>query len=211
MARENLQGVDFTPSRVKIMGKHNKKKDSLSVEEIEPSKKKKRKDREASLNLESFERGQDRPHEFMKKKKKKTKFKKDRSISSFFEEHVKGTSEVESRVKVKKRATGPEPYETEFDSDPYSLSDETKSGNVSQGIPSKAVNVSRNPSRNQTLLISINGAEEHFPIIFKDRVGQTWSHFLTNIKAVVEIPNRETLLITYKLHWHKYFNERHYI
>ena len=43
----------------KIMGKHKKKTDSLSVEEIEiePSKKK---DREASFNTESLERSLER-------------------------------------------------------------------------------------------------------------------------------------------------------
>ena len=144
--------------------------------------------------------GQDRPHEFMKKKKKKTKLKKDMPINSFFEEHVKGTSEVESRVKVKKMVTATSPYETESDSDSDSLSDEIKSGNVGLGLPSKTVNVNRNQSRNHTLLISVNGAEERFPIIFKERAGQTWSIFLTNLKDIAGIPNRETLLITYKLH-----------
>ena len=70
----------------------------------------------------------------MKKKKKKTKLKKDRSISSFFEEHVKETSEVQSRVKGKKTLTGPAPYETEPDSDPDSLSDETSPEGVGLGL-----------------------------------------------------------------------------
>ena len=95
---------------------------------------------------------------------------------------------------MKKTVTGPAPYETEFDSDPDSLSDETKSGNLSQGLPSKTVNVSRNPSRNHILLISVNGAEEHFPITFKEWAGQAWLSFLTNIKDIAGIPNnKETL------------------
>ena len=39
-----------------------------------------------------------------------------------------------------------------------------------------------------------------YHIIFKERAGQTWSALLTNIKGIVGIPDRETLLITYKLH-----------
>ena len=41
--------MDSTPNGVKIMGKHKKKKDSLSVEEIEiePIRRKRKKDREA--------------------------------------------------------------------------------------------------------------------------------------------------------------------
>ena len=72
---------------------------------------------------------------------------------------------------MKKTVTGPAPYETESDSDPDSLSDETKSGNVSQGLPSKTLNVNRNPSGNHILFISVNGAEEHFLITFK---GKGW-------------------------------------
>ena len=129
----------------------------------------------------------------MKEKKKKTKLKKDRSINSFFQEHVKGTSEVESRVKMKKTVTARSPYETESDSDSG-----TKSGNVGLGVPSKTVDVNSNRSRNHTLLISVNGAEERFPIILKERTCQTWSSFLTNLKDIAGIPNRETLLITYQ-------------
>ena len=52
---------------------------------------------------------------------------------------------------MKKTVTGPAPYETESDSDPDSLSDETKSENVGRGLPSKTVNVTHNPSQNHTL------------------------------------------------------------
>ena len=81
------------------------------------------------MNSKSLERGLDKHHEFMKKK-----LKKDRSISSFFEEHVKETSEVQSRVREKKTVTRPAPYETEPDSDPDSLSDETSPEGVSLGL-----------------------------------------------------------------------------
>ena len=101
---------------------------------------------------------------------------------------------------MKKTVTAPSPYETESSSDSDCLSDETKSGNVGLGLPSKTVNINRNRSRNHTLLISVNRAEECVLIIFKERAGHAWSSFLTNLKDIAGIPNRETLLITYKLH-----------
>ena len=139
----------------------------------------------------------------MKKKKKKRKLKKDRSISSFFEEHVKETSEVQSRVKGKKMVTGKN--ETELDSDVDSLSDETSPEGVGLGLDlllhSQIMNVNRNPSRNHTLDFGRwSRGTLSYHIIFKERAGQTWSALLTNIKGIVVIPNRKTMLITYKLH-----------
>ena len=136
----------------------------------------------------------------MKKKEKKTKLKKDRSINSVFEEHVKGTSEVESRVKVKETVIAPSPYETESDSDSASLSDETKSGNVCLGLPSKTVNVSRNRSRNHTLDFGKWSRGTLSYHIQRKGWSDMVKFFFTNLKDIAGIPNRETLLITYKLH-----------
>ena len=63
---------------------------------------------------------------------------------------------------MKKTVTGQAPYEAESYSDLDSLSDETNSRNVGLGLPSKTMNSNRNPLRNHTLLISVNGAEDAF-------------------------------------------------
>ena len=92
--------------------------------------------------------------------------------------YLKRTSEVVSQVKVKKTVTGPAPYETESDSDPDSLSDETKSENVGRG---KTVNVTHNPSQNHTLDFG-KWRGGRFPIIFKERADQTCQIFSRILK-----------------------------
>lgn len=190
------------------MGKNKKKKDreeNLEEGALEPRKKKKKKDREAALRLD-YE-SQDRPRvESAPAKKKKKKMKLDRSISSFFGKQARDNLESQVNVVKAKKRSFELSVQDDTESDSDRDSDEAESENLGPGLgPSSktstaTINWNPSRSRNHTLLISVNGAEDRFPIIFQDKSGQSWSSFLANLKDVMGIPSRETVAITYKLH-----------